>query len=69
MPGDDGFRFDDGESRAPLGPEAQKPDPEESISSSKLGAIDGTAQDDDLVSQSEDLSLERKARSKAGEEG
>jgi hypothetical protein len=66
MPGDDGFPFNDDESGAPLGSKAQEPDPEESVLSSKFWTIDGTFQDDDLVSQGEDLSLEREARSKAG---
>jgi hypothetical protein len=70
MPGDDRLRFDNDESRAPFGPEAEEPDPEESVPGSKFGPTgNGTSQDDDLVSQGEDLGLERKARSKAGEDG
>jgi hypothetical protein len=62
LPGDDRFRFDNDESRAPLGPEAQEPNPEESVPCTKFGPIgDGTFQDDDLMSQSEDLGLEREA--------
>lgn len=38
--------------------------------SSEFGPTgNGTSQDDDLVSQGENLGLERKARSKAGEDG
>jgi hypothetical protein len=70
MPSDDRLRFDNDEGRAPLGPEAQEPDPEESVPGSNFGpAGNGTSQDDDLMSQGEDLGLERKARSKAGEDG
>jgi hypothetical protein len=55
MPGDDRLRFDNDESRAPFGPEAEEPDPEESVPGSKFGpAGNGTSQDDDLVSQGED---------------
>jgi hypothetical protein len=70
MPGDDRPWLDNDESRAPLRPEAQEPDPEESVPGSKFGPTgNGTSQDDDLMSQGEDLGLERKARLKAGEEG
>jgi hypothetical protein len=69
MPGDNGFRFNNNESRAPLGPEAKEPNPDESVPRSESGTVGGTFQDDDLMSQSEDFGLERKARSKAGEEG
>ena len=68
MPGDDRFRFDNDESRAPLGPVAQEPNPEEPVPRSKFWAMDGTFQDDDLVSESEDFGLKRETRSKAGEE-
>ena len=69
MPGDNGFRFSNNESRAPLGPEAKEPNPEESIPGSEFWAMGGTLQDDDLVSQNEDFGLELEARSKAGEKG
>ena len=49
MPGDDGFRFDNDESRPPPGPEAKEPSPEQSVPGSKSWAIGGTLQDDDLV--------------------
>jgi hypothetical protein len=66
MPGNDRPWFDNNESRTPFGPEAQEPDPAESVRGSKFGPTgNGTSQDDDLVSQDEDLGLERKARSKA----
>ena len=68
MPGDDCFRFNNDESRSPHRPEAKEPDPEESVPRSKFWAIDRSFQDDDLVSESEDLGLEREARSKAGDE-
>ena len=67
MPSDDGFRFNNDESRSPHRPEAKEPDPEESVPRSKFWAIDRSFQDDDLVSESEDLGLEREVRSKAGE--
>jgi len=70
MPSDDRLRFDNDESRAPLGPEAKEPDPEESVPSLKFGPTgNGTPQDDNLVSQGEDLGLEREARSEAIEDG
>jgi hypothetical protein len=69
MPSDDRFRFDEDESRAPLRPEAQETNPEEPVPRSKLWAIDGTFQDDDLVSQGDDFGLERETRSKADKEG
>ena len=50
MPGDDGLRFDNDKSRAPDGPEAKEPDPEESVPSLELWPIDGTFQNDNLVS-------------------
>lgn len=50
MPGEHSFGFDYDEGRAPLSPEVGKPNPEESVSCSKSGAIDGTAQYDDLLS-------------------
>jgi hypothetical protein len=50
MPGNNGFWFNDDEGRAPLGPKAKEPDPEESVPRSKSWAIGGTLQDDDLVS-------------------
>ena len=65
MPGDNGFRFSNNESRAPLGPEAKEHNPEESIPQSRSWATGGTLQDDDLVSQNEDFGLERETRSKA----
>jgi len=69
MPGYDGFWFNNDKGRAPLWPKAKEHNPEESVTRSKFWAIGGTLQDDDLVSQSEDLGLERETRSKAGEEG
>jgi len=42
MPGDDCFWFNNDEGRAPLGPEAQKPNPEKSVSRPKSWAIGGT---------------------------
>jgi hypothetical protein len=69
MPDDDGFRFDKDESREPLGPEAKEPNPEESVPRSKFWAICGTRQNDDLVSKSENLSLERETRFQASEDG
>ena len=69
MPGDDGFRFNNDKGRAPLWPIAKEPNPEESIPGSEFWAMGGTLQDDDLVSQSENLGLERETRTKAGEEG
>ena len=69
MPGDDGFRLDDDESRAPLGPKAKEPNPDESVPRSEFGTMGGTFQDDDLMPQSEDFGLQRKARSKAVENG
>jgi hypothetical protein len=52
MPGDDRFRFDNDESRAPLGPEAQEQNPEESVPCSQFGPIENaTSQDDDLMLQ------------------
>ena len=67
MPGNDCFRFNNDESRSPHRPEAKEPDPEESVPRSKFWAIDRSFQDDDLVSESEDLGLKREVRSKAGE--
>ena len=69
MPSDDGFRFNNDKGRAPLWPIAKEPNPEESIPGSEFWAMGGTLQDDDLVSQSENLGLERETRTKAGEEG
>ena len=69
MPTNDCIRFNNNESRAPLGPKAKEPNPEESVPKSEFGPVGGTFQDDDLLSQSEDLGLEREARSKAGEKG
>jgi hypothetical protein len=62
MPGNDGIRFNNDESLAPLGPKAQEPNPKESVPRSKLGSIGSrTLQDDDLVPQREDLGLESEA--------
>jgi hypothetical protein len=69
MPGNDGIRFNNDESRAPLGPKAQEPNPKESVPRSKFWAVRGTFQDDDLVSESQDFGLERETRSKAGKDG
>jgi hypothetical protein len=66
MPSDDGFRWNDDKDRWP---KAKEPNPEESVPRSEFWAIHGTPQDDDLVSQSEDLGLERETRLKAEEEG
>jgi hypothetical protein len=67
MPGDNGFWFDDDESRVPLWPEAQESNPKESVPRSKFWAIDGTLPDDDLMPKSEDFGLKCGTRSKAGE--
>jgi hypothetical protein len=67
MPGHDGFWFNNDENRAPLGPKAKEPDPEEPVPRSKSWAMDGAFQGDDLMSQSEDLGLQCETRSKAGE--
>jgi len=69
MPGEYSFGLDNNEGRAPLRPKSKKPDPEESVPRSNFGAIGGTLQDDDLVSQSEDFGLENETRSKADEDG
>jgi hypothetical protein len=58
MPGEHSFGFNNDEGRAPLRPEEQKPNPEESVPRSEFWAVSGTFQDDDLVPQSENLGLE-----------
>jgi hypothetical protein len=69
MPCDDCLWFNDDESRAPARPEAQEPNPKESVRGSESGpAGNGAPEDVDLTSQGEDLSLKRKARPKAGED-
>jgi hypothetical protein len=69
MPGNDGFRFNNDESRTPLGPDSQEPNPEKPVSRSRFWATDRTFKDDDLVSESGDFGLERETRSKGCKEG
>jgi hypothetical protein len=65
MPGHDGFRFDDGQCRTPIAPDAGQSDLKQAIRWDQLRAFSrGPLKDADLVAQSQVLQLEGSARMK-----
>jgi len=65
MPGNDGFRLDDGQCRTPIAPDAGQTDPKHAIRWGQLRAFSrGPLKDADLVAQSQILQLEGSARTK-----
>src|SRR5215831_11940988 len=65
MPGNDGFRLDDGQCRTPIAPDAEQTDPKHAIRWGQLRAFSrGPLKDADLVAQSQILQLEGSARTK-----
>ena len=67
VPGDDGFGLEDEQCRPPIIPQAGEPDPEDSIrtAETKLVATARTLQDQKLMAESKNLSLQNEARSKS----
>ncbi len=64
MPGNDRFRLDDGERRAPATPEARQTDPQQAVSRGQFQAFcSRSPKHTDLVTQSQVLELEGGARS------
>ena len=59
VPGDDGLRFEDDERRAPGRPHVRQARPEESIKRGQFGALHRALQNAELMTESEDLDLER----------
>src|SRR5215469_2527301 len=63
MPGNDGFRFDDGQRRAPAAPDTGQPDPQQAVPRRQFRAFSrGVLKHADLVAQRQVLQLERRAR-------
>jgi hypothetical protein len=56
MPGHDRFRLDDGQSRTPVAPEAEQPDPQQAVRWNQLAAFfRGALKHTNLVAQSQVL--------------
>jgi hypothetical protein len=67
MPGNDRFRLDDGERRAPATPEARQTDPQQAVSRGQFQALcSSSPKHNDLVTQSQVLELEGGTRSEDG---
>ena len=65
MPGDDGFGLEDKQCRPPVIPQAREPHPEDSVrtAETKLVAAAQTLQDQKLMAEGKNLSLQNEARS------
>ena len=65
MPGDDGFGLEDEQCRPPIIPQAREPHPEDSVrtAETKLVAAAQTLQDQKLMAEGKNLSLQNEARS------
>jgi hypothetical protein len=59
VPCDHGLRPDDDQRRAPIRPNARQSSPEESIRRRHLGSLHGALENSELVTESQDLELER----------
>src|SRR3954470_22175428 len=60
MPGNHSGCFDDEDTAPPFAPDGRKPDPQNPISSGQFRPLHRALQDTKLMSQSEDLNLERR---------
>ena len=67
VPGDDGRRFDDKDAGPPVFPDGAKPSPQESIRGSQFRSLDGALQNADLMAESKDLELKRRAAPEGSE--
>ena len=61
MPGYDGLGLDDDDSRAPVGPTARQPDPEQAIGLAEAGPFGAALVDGQLLAKSEVLKSEAPA--------
>jgi hypothetical protein len=61
VPADDGRGFDDKDAGLPVVPDGAQPGPQPPICRCQFGSIDGALQNAELMTESEDLQLERRA--------
>jgi hypothetical protein len=71
MPRDDGLRLYDDQSGSPFSPQPGKPNPQEAVSNAQTNAmaVVRTLQDQDLMAQGKDFSLQTCPSSEAGWRG
>ena len=69
VPADDGRSFDDKDAGLPVVPNGVQPGPEQSISGSQFRSLDGALENAELMAESEDLKLQRRAAPEGSENG
>jgi hypothetical protein len=67
VPADDGRRFDDKDAGLPVVPDGAQPSPQDSISRGQFGSLDGALQNAELMAESKDLELKRRAAPEGSE--
>ena len=67
VPADDGRRFDDKDAGLPVVPDGAQPGPQQSIGRGQFRAFDGALQNAELMAESEDLKLQRRAAPEGSE--
>ena len=67
VPTDDGRRFDDKDAGLPVFPDGAKPSPQESIRRSQFRSLAGALENAELMAESEDLELKRRAAPEGSE--
>ena len=69
VPADDGRGFDDKDAGGPVAPDGAQPSPQQSINSGQFRSLDGALQNAELMTEREDLKLERRAAPEGSENG
>jgi hypothetical protein len=67
MPADDGRGFDDKDAGLPVVPDRAEPSKQQSISRGQFRSFDGALQNAELMAESEDLKLQRRAAPEGSE--
>ena len=67
VPADDGRGFDDKDAGLPVVPNGAQPSPQESIRRSQFRSLDGALENAELMAESEDLELKRRAAPEGSE--
>ena len=66
VPSDDGVRFYDDQSRAPIAPDSAQPSPKEPIARRQFGALHGALEPPSWCRSGQVLQLERRSRFEGG---
>ena len=67
VPADDGRGFDDKDAGLPVVPDGAQPGPQPTIRRCQFGSLDGALQNAELMTESEDLQLERRTAPEGSE--